>query len=836
MTQTTRLRCSQVVLSPRLPRSRLSPIFLLVLAAMSPAGALAANQPNAAAPQSAARSGDAVTFDADALRARGIDPALAAYFSQAARFTPGAHRIKLFVNEESRGAVMARFDNDGQLCVDRALLERGGLQVPEALQGEMPAGCYDYRKDVPQAEITLEPGENIVRLVVPQEALKPLGTASGSYATGGVAGMFNYSLLGMSNQGGGSGSTFLFGDGEVGVNAGDWIVRSRHSYTAQDGKSAVNHLYTYAQKTFAEQKSMVQAGQINVTGSLLAVPPILGVQYVPDMALVPQQGGPSFEGIANSQSRVDVRQMGVLIQSTVVPAGPFTLSGLPMVSSSADLEVTLTENDGTQRRYTVPAASLRPGARPAQGLSVAVGKVRDVSNAGIDTPLVITATKGWNLATRYNVTAAGLAAAGYQSAAASVDSLLTNNITANLQTTVSNAREEGVRGASVSGSLSVRVAEGLTGSVSATQQTEGFRAMGDTLSEPQSAFSSRFRNQYTASMTWQNAFIGGISASYSRNSAYYGPTTQYAAVSWNRKIGTATLSVNLEKDLGNVSGPAALSAQSGGVRFYAMLSMPLGKASVQSFATNAGGSTRFGAGVSQSVNEALSYTARAETNPNGNGPNVNGSVSLTPRYTQAMLTYSQAGSNNTSYSGQLQGGGVISRAGVTLSPYHIGDTFGVVQAGDLGGVRVSTPQGTVWTDWGGRAVIPTLSAYKQSRVELLTKSLPRNVDINNGIEYVEAGRGSVNFVEFGVNKVRRLLLRVKSGNGSALPAALPVLGTDGQYVTTSVGEGIVFLDNIPKTDLQVKFDDGSLCRIEYTLPEKPDANRPFDAVDGVCKA
>jgi outer membrane usher protein FimD/PapC len=266
-----------------------------------------------------------------------------------------------------------------------------------------------------------------------------------------------------------------------------------------------------------------------------------------------------------------------------------------------------------------------------------------------------------------------------------------------------------------------------------------------------------------------------------------------------------------------------------------MLSMPLGKASTQTYATNAGGDVRFGAGVSHTVNEALSYTARAETNPSGNGPNVNGSLSLTPRYTQAQLTYSQAGSNSSAYSAQVQGGAVVSGAGVTLSPYQVGDTFGIVQLGDVSGARISTPQGTVWTDIGGRAVIPTLMPYKQSRVELLTKSLPRNVDIDNGIEYVEAGRGSVNVVEFGVSKVRRLLLRVTSEGGTPLPAALPVLDADNQYITTSVGDGTVFLDDIPKSDIRVKFADNRTCRIEYTAPETPDLDRPFDAATGVCR-
>jgi len=842
MTQTTRLHRDRAAVLPRSPQFPLSPIFLLVLAAMSPAFSVAAEDKSATGQvptaRQAATNGDrAVKFDADALRARGIDPALAAYFGQTARFTPGAQRIKLFVNDEPRGNVTARFDDNGQLCVDRGLLERGGLLVPKALQGEGDAApaCYDYRQDVPQAEFTLEPGENIVRIVVPQDALQPRGTSSGVYASGGTAGILNYSVLGMSNRAAGVNNNFLFADGEIGMNAGDWIVRSRHSYTSQDGRSGINHLYTYAQKTFAEQKAMVQAGQINVSGGLLPVPSITGVQYMPDAALVPQGGGPSFDGIANSQSRVEVRQQGILIYTAVVPAGPFTLSNLPLVSASGDLDVTLTENNGSQRRYTVPAAALRQAAPPPQGLTVAAGKVRDVGHAGIDTPLLVTATKGWNVTARHTVTAGALASTGYQAAAAGVGSQVTKNISTNLQAIVSNAQHEGVRGVSVSGSINARLAENWSVGATMTQQTEDYRTVSDTAVTPQSGVFTRFRSQYTATTTWQHPAIGGITASYSFGSAYNGPTAQYATLGWNRMLGRATLSVNLEKDVGNTRASFGQPAGQGGVRFYAMLSMPLGKVSTQTYATNTGGSMRFGTGVSQTVNEAVAYTARAETSSSGNGANVNGSLSLTPRYTQANLTYAQSGSNSTVYSGQLQGGLVVTEAGVTASPYPVGDTFGIVQIGDVGGVRVNTPQGTVWTDAAGRAVIPTLAPFQQSRVELLAKSLPRNVDINNGIEYVEAGRGSVNFVEFGVNKVRRLMLRVTAEDGTPLPMALPVLGADNQYLTTSVGDGTVFLDDIPKTDIHVKYPDGKTCRIEYKAPEKQDLNRPFDVATGVCK-
>lgn len=793
-------------------------------------------------------SAPAMSFDADLLRAHGLDPALAAYFSQAPRFTPGVQRVALTVNGEQRGSVAARFDDNGKLCFDQALVERAGLVVPATLKhsgSQSPDAssqgvCYDYRAAYPRTVVELDPGANAVHLIVPAEALEAgAPTTVDHYASGGVGGIFNYNLMSMSSAGDGSNSRYLFGDGEIGLNVGDWIVRSRNSYSQQGGASQISNLYTYAQKTFVGTGSMLQFGQINVSGSLFPVPAIIGAQYFPDTALIPAPAGPSFQGVADHPGRIEVRQLGALIYSTVVPAGPYTLSNLPLTSASADLEITVIEADGgATRRYTVPAASLMAGQRAPLGLSIAAGRVYGI--AGLS-PMVATASKGWNIGSRFRLAGGVLLSPSYQALAASTDATISSRVFANLTATVSNAQSEHVEGVSVSASVSAALTDSLSGSLSATQQTRSYRTLSDISAGVfENGASPRSRSQYTASVNWTNAWLGGFALSYAYGSSYGGPTTQYAALSWNRMFGRVTASVNVQKDLGSSTYGCGSSAcdgsrRQGGFTFYATLTIPLGRANVQTFSSNAGGQTRFGTSVSQTVNDYLSYNARAETNPRGNGPNVGAGVSVLPRYTQASISYAQSGSGNSSYMAQVQGGIAATREGVTFSPYTIGDTFGVVSAGRLSGVRISTPQGAVWTDLWGRAVLPVLPAYERSRVEVLTNSLPRNADLNNGIEFVDAGRGSVNFVDFGIVKTRRVLLHVTTPDGKPLPPALPVLDQKNQYVTTSVGDGVVFLSNASATDLQVSLGEGHVCRLHYQLPTKSDPDRPFDAANAVCQ-
>jgi outer membrane usher protein FimD/PapC len=839
----------------RLRSVALSQFSLAALSAFCHVAAHANQIDSLAAPASStdqpANRNASTSFDADALRARGIDPALAAYFSQAPRFAPGPQRVTLFVNDERRGSAIATFDDQGKLCFDRALLDHAGLVVPDALEHETAndkdgkqveasdkaAACYDYREAFPQTVIDLDPGAGAVRLIVPAEALRADAQPSDRYASGGVGGIFNYNVMSMSTQGGGSNNHYLLADGEVGLNAGDWIVRSRHTFSQQGGKGQVSDLYTYAQRTFVNTGSMVQAGQINVSGSLFPVPSLTGVQYFPDSALVPAPAGPSFQGIANSPARVEVRQLGALIYSTVVPAGPFTLANLPLTSASADVEITVTESEGgATRRYTVPVASLTAGQRAPLGLSVAVGKVRNLAGGDdLRAPLVATVSKGWNIGSRYRLASGALVAQQYQALAGSLDVAVSRGTGVNLQTLASNSQTDNTRGVNASASVGTQLTETLSGTLSVTQQTEGYRALSDTTSLTMAGTPyARTRSQYTASANWLNPLLGGFAMSYSYASNYNAPSSQYVTLGWNRMFGRVSASINLQKDFNQRSYSGA-SSQNDGLQFYAALSIPLGRANVQGYSTNAGGQTRFGTSVSQNVNDYWNYSARAETNPSGNGPNLSGSVNVLPRFTQASMSYSQSGWNNGSYTGQLQGGVVATREGVTFSPYAIGDTFGVVSAGDLSGVRINTPQGTVWTDPRGRAVIPVLSPYQRSRIEVLTKSLPRNADLNNGIDFVDAGRGSVNFVNFGVVKTRRVLLRVTTPDGLPLPPALPVLDDNNQYLTTSVGDGVVFLNNDAAKSLQVKMSDDKVCHLKYELPTKSDLDRPFDSANAVCE-
>lgn len=797
-------------------------------------------------------------FDLDILKERGIDPKIAEYFREAPRFRPGVSMVTLFVNGQKRGRVNARFDHKGELCFDKELLDKGNLRIPEQTSGsgqsakdvataqpEVVPLCYDYQAQYPQILIELHSGKEEVGLFVPTAALRAYEHDFSGFSSGGKAVLLNYEVLGINSRHSGSSSRFLSANAELGFNLDDWIVRTREVYSAQDGKSQRQHLYAYGQRTLVDYKAIFQAGQINIANSAFGFA-ITGMQVVPESAL--QSAGKNnvmVEGIAQSQARVEVRQSGTLIYSTMVPGGPYALTDLPLLSGASDLEVTMIESNGAQRRFTVPAASLHNGVLGNQrGYSFGVGKLRSVGNSQARQPWILTGSGGWGVGKDTSISASAMSAASYQAISWGVDTRVWSNTNLGLQQRISNAMREGVRGTQMSLAASSILTSNLFAGVSATLQTLGYRDLGDTtldIANLADWSNARYRGQYTASLGWSSTTFGGFNVSYSRATQYSGTTTQRVIGSWGNTYSFGTLSFNLEHAMGSSGGNGG-SGGSGGRgnganTYYLTLNMPLGKRSVRAYANNSSGSVRLGASLSEQVNEYMGYSVAADRNTQSRENDFSGQMSVLPRYAQVNLGYARSGNGGTSYNAGVRGGIVLHRQGVTLSPYPVQDTFGLLSVGDVGGVQVSTPYGPVWTDAWGQAVISQLPSYVSSRIEITTKSLPRNVDIKNGFKVIDAGRGSVNFINFDVIRVRRILLNAKMPDGMHLPKGAFVLDADKQFVTTVVDDGQIFLINgVPPSALQVSLSEGKSCTLYFEVPAQPNPDAFFEMADAVCRS
>ncbi|MCX4163085.1 MULTISPECIES: fimbrial biogenesis usher protein [Paraburkholderia] len=771
------------------------------------------------------------SFDSDILKARGLDPSVALYFNQAARFPAGKATIALSVNGDKKGLAPVQFDENGQLCFDRVLLKQGGLKIPSALSADNPPGCYDYREAYPSTTIELRPGDAAIHIVTPTDALAPVvRTQSSGFTQGGTAGMLNYDVFATQTKYAGNVEHYGQFTSEAGFNIDDWIVRSRQLLSMSSNQTQFTHLYAYGQRTFADYKSILQVGQVNIGSSLFSGASVYGVQVLPELALAESvSNGAVVTGIAQTQARVEVRQAGALIYVTIVPQGPFSLSNLPLLNTTNDLDVTVIETNGSQRHFRVAAASLNAATLGApQGYTFGMGRMYRRSGDNGPTPWLVTGTGGWAIGKNLNLSAGALVANQYQTIGVGADSVPLANTTVSGRGVVANDLRNHARGAKVDLSTTVRISEAISFAATASHQTKNFRDLNESLFDAQSLGPSNYRDQYTLSGTFSARSVGGFSVGYAQSNMYAGSVNRRLTGSWGKTFKHASVSLNVDQDVG--------SSYSTGNQIYVNATIPFGSRSVNTYASRNNNRMRYGVSGSDKINDYANYSMSAERDQRSHEMTFNGSLNLLPRYTQVDLSAGRYGAG-TSYTGSLRGGIAFHQAGLTFSPYPIQDTFGIVSLDGIGGVKVQTPYGPVWTDWWGNAVVSTLPAYQTARIEVATKTLPRNVDIRNGFTMLNSGRGAVSQVDFGVVKVRRALLTAQLSSGAPLPKGSIVLDADDNFLTAAADNGVVFLANgNSKSGLQVHLPEGDKCRLEFDLPEKPDLTRYYETAPATCVA
>lgn len=132
-------------------------------------------------------------------------------------------------------------------------------------------------------------------------------------------------------------------------------------------------------------------------------------------------------------------------------------------------------------------------------------------------------------------------------------------------------------------------------------------------------------------------------------------------------------------------------------------------------------------------------------------------------------------------------------------------------------------------------MIAGLPAYTSSRIEVQTQSLPKRVDLKNGTKVLAAGRGSFNTVDFDVVKVRRVLLEAQDEQGRPLPQGASVFSKDDTFLTSVVGEGMIFLNNLGEQQtLHVSLPDSSICLLHLNPEQEINDDKLYETAGAVC--
>ncbi|POS05509.1 fimbrial biogenesis outer membrane usher protein [Burkholderia gladioli] len=785
---------------------------------------------------------------------------------------PGSYRADLFVNTNWIGRAEITLRQIGgdtgnvQPCFDRELLQQMGVDIsklsPEAtkLLTEPGASCATLGMLVPDGVATFDNGEQRLDVSIPQASLsrEARGYVDPRYWDEGVPAAllsYNGNVYRSDNQG--SSSTQAYMGLTAGLNFGPWRLRHNGNLTYDShGGTHYQSVQTSLQRSIARLKSQFVIGDAFTDGTMFDSVGFRGVQIASDERMYPesQRGyAPTIHGIANSNALVQVRQNGNIIYSTNVATGPFEINDLYPTGYGGDLDVVVTEADGSIHTFKVPYASAVNSLRPGiTHFSVTAGVYRNPLLSSKPALFQATIQHGFtNLITGYGgVTAARGYLAGVIGAA-----LNTELGSFALDITQANTELPGMasrHGQSVRISYSKLISPTNTNVTVAAYRysSSGYLGLQDAmqLRDPQTGGVNGLlsggirRGQFQVTLNqslpegWGSFYLSGSTVNYWNRG---GNDTQYQA-GYNNNFKRINYGVSASRQFD-------VTQNRWDNRFMLNLSIPLNLGShvvysSTSLQRDTGGATVVQQSLTGSlgVDNALSYGVNVGHTTGGGAnstTNVGGNVSYMSPYATVTGNASK-GTGFTQYGAGISGGVVAYSGGVAFTP-TMGETVAIVEAKDAAGARVTTGSG-LRIDPFGHAIVSSLTPFSTNEIEIDPKGLPMSVELKTSAQHTAPTAGAVVRLKFETEGGgRSVIMRARMSDGQPVPFGAEVNDASGQNVGTVAQEGRIVLRGL-KSDtgtLSVKWGETAAdgCSLSYKLPvaDKASKQRWTDA-EAVC--
>jgi outer membrane usher protein len=845
--------------------ARLRPCSVVVLSLFSTTGAFAAGS-------SAGTQVAAVEFNDLFLQRPGATHIDVSRFDKGNPVIPGTYRVDLYVGSTWLGRTDVTLKqigtdvNDVEPCFDRQLLERVGVDLAKlspkatALLTNSAGACTPLPQLVPDATASFDSGELRLDVSVPQAALsrQARGYVDPRYWDEGVpAALLQYNANLYHADGQGPSTTQGYVGLTAGMNFGPW--RFRHSGSLTNDTQTGTHyqnLQTNLQRSIAPLKSQLVIGDAFTDGTMFDSIGFRGVQLASDDRMYPesQRGyAPTIRGTANSNALVQVRQNGNLIYETTVAAGPFEINDLYPTGYGGNLEVTVTEADGTRRVSLVPYAAAVNALRPGITMySATVGQYR--SQQVHSSPLLFEGTVRHGMTNLLTGYAGVVAADGYM--AGLIGAALNTRFGA-FGLDVTEARTT-LRDQQSRSGQSVRLAYSKLFAPTATNITvaayryssSGYLGLSDAMAlRNQSAQGvsdtlangiQRGQLQVTIDQTlragWGAFYLSGSTQDYWNRP---GRDTQFQA-GYNNSFRRVNYGVSISRQFD-------LTQQKWDNRVMLNLSVPLGLGAHAPFSSTSLQHDSSGALVMQQsltgslgVDNAVSYGVNVARNSGGDSAattTVGGNVSwLSP-----VATLTGNASTGTGYRqiGAGMSGGVVAYGGGVAFTPSLGDTIGIVEAKDADGARVTNSSGLRIDPWG-HAIVSNLMPFSTNEVEIDPKGLPLSVELKSTSQRIAPTAGAVVRLKFDTEGGgRAVLVRAKTADGQPLPFGAEVTDAAGQDVGTVAQAGRIVIRGVKgdSGEFSVKWGDnrGQQCRLTYVLPKETGRKRnAWTSVDAVC--
>lgn len=694
-------------------------------------------------------------------------------------YAPGRYLVDLSLNgKESGKQILDVTPEDSQeLCLSEAWLTKAGVYVSADYFREgydATRQCYVLTK-APSVKVDFDVSTQSLALSIPQKGLvKMPENVDWDYGTSAFRVNYN------ANVNTGRNNTSAFGSADLKANIGHWVVSS--SATASTGDSGDNsatiNMFT-ASRAIRLLSADLSLGKTSSGDSMLGSTGTYGISLSRNNSMKPGNLGytPVFSGIANGPSRVTLTQNGRLLYSEMVPAGPFSITDVPLYTSG-DVTMKVTGEDGREQTQVFPLAVMNGQLSPGEHeFNLAAGLPDDDSDMD---GAVFAASYGYgleNLTLRTGLVfnqdwkgaSAGMVVGLGWLGAVSVDGAYAS----------AKYRDGSHSGNKVQLAWSKQLETTNTGlRLSWSRRSEEYEDMSSF--NPSEVYSQvnqgrRVKDEWSAGISQP---VGGLfSLSLSGWQRSYYPASAVSAHRQQKDSGkergmTGTLSTQVEGV--NVSLGWTGSRNSRGENNWsasASVSVPFmlldrRYSSSTSVSTSKDGGTGFSTGLSGSLNDRFSYGFGGGRDSDGGANSyLNASYSGDRAYLSGALNQSSSGgtSGSVSASGSVL---AVPAAKDIMFSRTTGDTVAVVNVKDTPGVKATSGDGQTNSD--GNLVVP-LNSYDWNTVTIDAGTLPLSTELTNTSQKVVPTDKAVVWMPFDALKVKRYLLQVKQRNGEFVP-------------------------------------------------------------------
>ena len=801
-------------------------------------------------------------FDSELFRGALFNKDALLRLSQGEDVVAGTYKVSLFINNSFVADDSIRFVANNkdkvQPCFSAEQLTRANVLIKTPISAALDSDenqCRPLSAFVDYASYDFDISRLRLDLSIPNTFMKqiPRGYVSPAELSMGTSiGFINYlanyyyseyDVVGGKNR---QDSAYVSFNG--GINLGKWQFRQQSSITNNSQGTEWNVIRSYVKRPLTQIQSELALGQLSSTGRFFSGLNFNGISLATDDRMLPesQRGyAPVIQGIAKTTAKVSVVQNGNEIYQTTVAAGPFKISDLYPTNYNGDLEVFVTEADGSSSSFRVPFSAVPESIRKgAFKYSLDIGRTRGI---GEDTTFGnITTQYGLNNAITLNNgirVADGYVATMFGSAYTNFLGAFSVDATYSLAKLPEQGSVDGwMFGASYSKTFQ---ATNTTIALAGYRfSTLGYYDLGNVISLRESARegsdfqSATLHEQSRATLVLNQAmgrlgtfFVSGSASNYrdnkpddyqlqlGYNTAFRNGVSMSASIA-RQKQGYSVGGADYDQDYIRPSF-STNNSTSYGLSFSFPLSKSNYAKSAQLDYNNADQRNSYQASLMGSIDyfKNLDYSLGLSYDDQSRVNVWNAGLSKRFNYVNTSMNASK-GDNYWQTSLNAQGALAIHSGGITLGNY-LGDTFALVEAKGAKGAHLLNAYDTK-IDRNGYALVSSLTPYRFNTVSLDPKGMAANAELELGTTRVAPYAGSAIKIRFKTRQGFAVLIQSKFTDGQNVPLGADVLNEKNQIIGMVGQAGQVYVRTAEKAGkLRVKWGDqqADTCSINYVVPE-----------------